>query len=68
MCRLRHGLDLTDCMEQAQTEQEKAQCAAVHEKAISDCLYTASLPQESDYARIAKECPERNHRGCIPSE
>lgn len=68
MCRLREGLNKAECIAQADSADAQQQCENEFDRRVAQCLYTARLPQEEDYDRIAKECPQRDHRGCLPSK
>ena len=67
MCRLREGLAKEECLAQSESAEDQQQCENAFDRRVAACMYDARLPKEDDYARIAKECPERDHRGCIPS-
>ena len=68
MCNLREGLMKQECLAQADSAEAQQRCESTFERRVAQCLYDSRLPQEEDYAKIAKECPQRNHRGCIPSK
>jgi hypothetical protein len=62
-CMLQHDERKQGCMQKSDGDlHQEEQCMLAYNQRVQQCLYEGWF---EEYKEVSKECPEKNHKGCV---